>query len=77
MKRLIPVLITSLLFVSTVATHAQQGGMGGPPGPDLSGELLKLFDKHKGFTAGMELQLKEKSSGNTLMMPGAFSLMAN
>lgn len=34
---------------------------------------MKLFDKHKGFTAQMELQLKEASSGQTVMMPGTLA----
>jgi hypothetical protein len=78
MKHLASLLATTLLLLnSTVIAPAQYGGQGmsSPPGPDLSGELLKLFDKHKGFSASMELKLLEESSGNSVRMPGklAFS----
>ena len=75
MRQLIPLIASGLFILGAPQLHAQFGGGGSPTGPKLSGELLKLFDNHKAFSANLEFEVREGGKGNPMTLPGkiAFS----
>jgi hypothetical protein len=63
-------LLAFLSLASLGALQAQPGrmGMGGPPGPGLSGSTAKLFGDNTSFSANLEMQAD--SGQGTMTMPG-------
>jgi len=73
--------ISSLLTVVTLSStlftaSAQMGGSGrGPSGPDFSGAMAKLFGENPAFSASVEVQAKNGSSGEDMSMPGKIAYL--
>jgi hypothetical protein len=72
----VTLLVTGLTFGPVWAQLGPPGGMGGPPTPQLSGSLTKLFEQHPAFTAVLTLQTKDPQTGGTLTIPGQIAFDA-
>lgn len=57
-------------LLSTNAQFSARGGMGGMPGPHLSGSLAQLFGEHTFFSANLEIQVTDQSTSETATVPG-------
>jgi hypothetical protein len=79
MKNQIRFLTVLALCLGVASVCAQPGprggGMGGPPpGPSLSGSMMKVFGEHTAFSANVETQFKQ-SGGDTMTMPGKMAAL--
>jgi outer membrane lipoprotein-sorting protein len=73
MKNHIAMLASLAVSLSLLPTLAQPGpGSGGPGGPQFGGPMSKLFGSNQTFSAGMEMQVTDKS-GKPVTMPGKLS----
>lgn len=77
MKNRVKVLVAVFALLGLVSANGQFGrrpggmGMGGPPhGPELGGEMAKLFGNNSAFSATMEMQTTSPSGEQTMTMPG-------
>jgi len=75
MKNQLRVLVTLALCLNLASVYAQfgprRGGTGGgPSGPKLSGSMAKIFGEHSAFSANLEMQSKDSSSEEMIIMPG-------
>lgn len=69
MKRYITAFTALLLLTGSTQLQAQFGG-GGPTGPQLNPQLVKLFGDHKAFSATLEFQVTEGGQGEAMTLPG-------
>lgn len=70
------IILATVLALSVLASHAQPGGMGGPPpGPSMSGSMKKVFGEHTAFSANLEMQYQGKSSSGGMTMPGKMAAL--
>ena len=61
------------MCLNLVSASAQ---MGGPKGPQLSGNIAKLFGKNSAFSAAMEMQTLMPPQNQTVTMPGKIAFDA-
>jgi hypothetical protein len=73
MKKYVPILTTTLLWLGMVPAFAQFGGS--PGGPKFDATMAKLFGDNTAFTAMMEFQITPKGS-DAITMPGKISFDA-
>src|ERR1700744_506235 len=69
MKKLIPLLSLAAVVFGVLPAQAQLGG-GHGAGPQFNSAMAKLFGDNQTFTANMELQTAEPTSGNMMAIPG-------
>ncbi|MDR3458810.1 MAG: DUF4412 domain-containing protein [Verrucomicrobiae bacterium] len=65
MKKIFILTALTLLTLTTVQAQPRQGS-----GPHLGAALTKLFGENQTFTAQMEFQMPDPSSGQVITMPG-------
>src|SRR5436305_1033425 len=65
---------TALIVLAITAVHAQPHRSGpGSGGPHFGPALSKLFGEHQTFTARMEFETPDQTSGRTMTVPGRMS----
>lgn len=74
MKNSFYALAAVMLGAGLLPVHAQfgprGGGMGAMSGPQLSGSMAQLFGDHSAFSANLEIQVTDKTSGDAATVPG-------
>jgi hypothetical protein len=72
MKKQFSILASAVICLGLLPAYSQPGAPGGPP---LGGTLSKLFGDNQAFSAGLEMQITDKS-GKPMTMPGKLSFDA-
>jgi hypothetical protein len=73
MKNHLSILASTIICLGLLPAYSQPGPRGGAPGgPHLGGATGKLFGDNQAFSAGLEMQVTDKS-GQPMTMPGKIS----
>ena len=76
MKNHFSILASTIICLGLLPAYSQSGPRGGAPGgPQLGGAMSKLFGDNQAFSAGLEMQVTDKS-GKPITMPGKLSFDA-
>jgi hypothetical protein len=75
MKNHFSILASAIICLGLVPAYSQPGPGGAPSGPPLGGATGKLFGDNQTFSAGLEMQITDKS-GKPITMPGKISFDA-
>jgi hypothetical protein len=70
------ILASAIICLGLLPVYSQPGAPGGAPGgPHLGGTMSKLFGDNQAFSAGLEMQIADKS-GKPMTMPGKIAFDA-
>ena len=73
MKKQFSILASAVICLGLLPAYSQSGPPGGAPGgPPLGGAMSKLFGDNQAFSAGLEMQVADKS-GKPVTIPGKLS----
>jgi hypothetical protein len=76
MKKHSSILASTIICLGLLPAYSQSGPPGGAPGgPHLGGAMSKLFGDNQAFSAGLEMQVADKS-GSPIILPGKISFDA-
>jgi len=78
MNKYLVLLVTVIAGFTLSTAHAQpgmRGGMGGPPGPRLGGDMAKIFGENSAFSANLEMQSTGGPAADGMTIPGKLAYL--